>query len=192
MRPRLLPTLLLALPVACGGGSTTLDDCRSMDPGPKADECWADHAAELFRQDAEEGVKIVTTKVQDPRVRDYIWLTVTREVDPSSFRYCDRIQEEALARRCRVLVSRPHLHRELVKGQKAEGPQGAGGGPPPGAGGPPPVGPGAPPPQGATMPPPRGEGGPPPPQGAGGPPPRRGSGEASEPAPPPAGDEGAP
>ena len=133
--------LLLPL-LACGGpGSWTgPEDCEPL-RGAEADECWATHAPALFKQDPKKGVATVEQKVSDSHVRDYIWLTVTREVDPSSYQYCDRIVEKALADRCRVLVSRPHLHRELqAEQERAKAPQGAGGGPPPGGGGPPPPG----------------------------------------------------
>ncbi len=172
MRPFAAPTAalatsLLALAVGCSGGGqdwSSAADCEGLSAGSDADECWARHAPSVFKDDPARGVAIVTDEVSDPRVRDFIWLTVTREVDPSSYKYCDRIEEAALAERCRVLVSRPHLHRELLKESGGGGPKGgAQGGPPPGAGGPPPPGggPGGPPPKGAGGPPPTGA--PPPP-----------------------------
>ena len=132
--------LLAAALLAC---STTQNwsgpsDCRALSAGAERDECWAQHAAELFRTNRNEGVRVVQEDVSDQTVRDFIWLTVTREVDPSSYQYCDRIKEPALAERCKVLVSRPHLHRELLRDREATGPVGAQGGPPPGAGAPPP------------------------------------------------------
>jgi len=144
---------LLALILACSGGSwSSIEDCEGLSKGPKADECWAEYLPDVFRADAERGIELVETKIEDQRVKDFVWLTVTREVDPGSYKYCERIQEEALAERCRVLVSRPHLHRELMKGQKSGGPPGGGppGGGPPG-GGPPGGGPpGGGPPGGGT------------------------------------------
>ena len=125
-------TALAALTLGCSGGSgfSSAADCEGLSMGEQADECWAQHAAEVFRTDPNRGVEIVENNVSDQRVKDFIWLTVTREVDPSSYKYCDRIQEEALAERCRVLVSRPHLHRELLK---AGGGEDGKAGPPPGA-----------------------------------------------------------
>jgi hypothetical protein len=179
MTLRTAPAGALALSLAvvwglgsgCSRGWDGPDDCAALSPGPSADECWAAHAPEVFRTDPAKGEAIVSQQVQDAQIRDFIYLTVTREVDPSSYRYCDKIQESAIEQRCRVLVSRPHLHRELMKGSEgAEGaagggpPPGAGGGPPPGAGGPPPPG-GGPPPRGKAAPggaPPAG-GAPPPP-----------------------------
>ncbi len=134
---------IVILGAACnGGGWSSIDDCDAISAGAKADECYAEYAADVFRTDPERGIKIVEEKITDQRVKDFVWLTVTREVDPGSYKYCDRIEEEALAERCRVLVSRPHLHRELLKGGKAgDGP--SAGGPPPagGPGGPPGGGP---------------------------------------------------
>ena len=145
----------------CGGSGSWSSpaDCDALSAGADADECWARFAPDVFREDPARGITVVEEKVTDPRVRDFIWLTVTREVDPSSYKYCDRIQEPALGERCRVLVSRPHLHRELLKerdGDVEGAPAGAGGGPPPGAGGPPPPGGSAPPPPSGSPPSPNG------------------------------------
>ena len=156
---------LALLTLGCGGTEnwSTTADCEAPSSGSRQDECWAKVAPSLFRADPEGAERIVATQVGDPRVRDYIWLTVTREVDPGSYKYCDKIEEAALEERCRVLVSRPHLHRELLKGEGGQGgPPGAG---PPG-GGPPGAGPpgGGPPPGGA---PPPGGGAPAPVEGSG-------------------------
>lgn len=153
-----LPILLLL--AACGGsGGTTYDDpeqCKAMPAGAERDECWAATAAELFRSDPQNAEAIIMEQVQDPKILDFIWLTVTREVDPGSYRYCEKIQEPALAERCKVLVSRPHLHRALQQ-EGGEAPQQ--GAPPPNGG--PPMGggpPGGGPPMGggAGMAPPGG------------------------------------
>lgn len=127
---------LAAIILACTGTQewSGPDDCKALSAGTARDECWVRHAAELFREDAIAGVAAIDEQVQDQTVKDFIWLTVTREVDPSSYKYCDRIVEPAMAERCRVLVSRPHLHRELLRDRGATGPAGAQGGPPPGAG----------------------------------------------------------
>ncbi|MEC7948460.1 MAG: hypothetical protein VX265_12920 [Myxococcota bacterium] len=133
---------LAALLLACNGTQewSGPDDCKALSAGTARDECWVRHAPELFRKDANAGVAAINEQVQDQTVKDFIWLTVTREVDPSSYKYCDRIVEPAMAERCRVLVSRPHLHRELLRDRGATGPAGAQGGPPPGAGTPAPGG----------------------------------------------------
>ncbi len=142
--------------VGSGCGPAGADACRAMAAGPARDECWGQHAPELFRADPQAAAALVESEVADPQIRDFIYLTVTRDVDPSSYTWCDRIQEPALKARCRVLVSRPHLHRELIGGGAGDGPAGAGGGPPPGSG----AGPGGLPPGGGPPPP---GGGPPPP-----------------------------
>lgn len=114
-------------------------DCEGIGDAAARDDCYAVVAPALFRTDPKAGVALVEGKVTDPTVRDFIWLEVTRDVDPNTPRYCERIQDAALKDRCMVLVSRPHLHRGLVEpGQKPpKSPMGAGaGGPPPG--GPPP------------------------------------------------------
>jgi hypothetical protein len=77
-------------------------------------------APQLFREDPKEAPSIIEEQVGDSLVRDFIWLTVTREVDPGSYKYCERIQESALGERCRVLVSRPHLHRALLESAAGE------------------------------------------------------------------------
>ena len=132
-------TASLAGATACSTAPSSPADCQAMSAGNERDECWATHAPELFRStpNRAEAMAVIEQQVGDARVRDFIWLSITREVDPSTFDYCKKIEEQALAERCRVLVSRPHLHRELV-GNTKPGP----GGPPPGAG------PGGPPPGG--------------------------------------------
>ena len=130
-----MPLLALLLWACSGSAPTSLADCETMKPGPQADECWAKFLPELFRTDPQRASEQVEKQVQDQRVRDFIWLTVTREVDPGSYKYCEKIEESPLAERCRVLVSRPHLHRELSKerGGGGQPPNGPGGSPPPGS-----------------------------------------------------------
>jgi hypothetical protein len=137
---------ILLLLVACQGEPQSVAECPDLS-GSQRDECYAKYAADLFRQDPAGAEEVVNTQVSDSQVRDYIWLTVTREVDPSSYRYCDRIVEPTLGERCRVLVSRPHLHRELQREGGAPG--GSGGG---GRGGPQGARPGGPQPQGGVAP----------------------------------------
>lgn len=116
------------------------EDCAGLDL-PARDECYATVLPELFRTDPAGAVTQVEQLVSDPTVKDYIWLTVTRDVDPNSNKYCDRIKDAVLAERCRVLVSRPHLHRGLVDGNRP--PRAPMGGAPPGV---------APPPSGPVVP----------------------------------------
>lgn len=92
---------------------TSVDQCEAMSGGASQDACWAETLPALYRTERARAETLTRERVSDPRVRDYIYLTVTRDVDPGSIRYCEMIEETALKERCRVLVSRPHLHREL-------------------------------------------------------------------------------
>ncbi len=126
--------LLLLSSLACDGADpsswSTPDDCEPLAPGRARDECRAAVAAEVFRADLGAGERWVAG-ISDTLLRDYAWLTVTRDVDLRGKRYCDRIETPELAERCNTLVSRPHLLQQLQKG----GPPGQGGpkgkGPPP-------------------------------------------------------------
>ena len=110
----------------CGGHRwSSVDDCAAISDAAQKDECFADTLPGLFRTDRPRAEKLTNDEVSDVRVRDFIWLTVTREVDPGSYRYCERIQDAALAARCKVLVSRPHLHRELNSGAGQAPPTGS-------------------------------------------------------------------
>ena len=69
----------LVLATACGGAKwSSIDDCEKLSPGAKADECWAEFTPDVFRQDPQRGIELVEQKIQDPRVKDFVWLTVTR------------------------------------------------------------------------------------------------------------------
>lgn len=132
--------------LGCSGGApSTPEDCAGIGDVARRDDCYAQVAPAVFRTDPKAGVALVTTGVSDQTVRDFIWLEVTRDVDPNTDQYCQRIVDAALKERCMVLVSRPHLHRGLVQEGKKP-PKAPMGGVPPGA--PPPEG-AAPPPQGA-------------------------------------------
>ncbi len=107
--------LALLLLVGCGPEHfTSVDQCESVSSGARQDTCWAETLPELFRTERARAERMTKDRVGDSRVRDFIWLTVTRDVDPGSMRYCEFIEEAAMKDRCRVLVSRPHLHRELT------------------------------------------------------------------------------
>lgn len=105
---------LLLLALGCSKPHySTADDCEKISSGADQDTCWAETLPELYRTNRDRAEKLTRESVSDARVRDYIYLTVTRDIDPGSMRYCEMIQEAALKERCKVLVSRPHLHREL-------------------------------------------------------------------------------
>jgi len=98
---------------------SSYEDCQDLEMGAEGDDCWAQHAADFFRDAESESDRLaaeerIVARVEQTAVRDYIWLTITREVDPASYRYCEMIESPPLSERCRVLVSRPHLHRELL------------------------------------------------------------------------------
>lgn len=139
---RTIPALLLALAACTAGAPSSPEDCAAIDDVARRDDCYAQVLPDVFRTDPATGVALVDSAVTDPTVRDFIWLQVTRDVDPNTTRYCQRIQDSVLADRCRVLVSRPHLHRDLVDGS-GRAPKTPGGGPPPSGpppgGGPPPM-----------------------------------------------------
>ena len=144
-----------------------------LSQGPERDECWSLQAVALFQQNRDNPTQaetVIDEQVENPDIKDFIWLEVTKGFAPQSYRYCERIANEALKERCKTIVSRPHLHRELLQAPDGGGEALPGGPPPGGPGGPPPGGPGGPPPGGPGGPPPGGPGGPPP-GGPGGPPP---------------------
>lgn len=143
--------------IACSPSEPSVPaDCEAVLSSSAKDECYAKVAPEIFRTDPAAGQSLVEEKITDVTVRDFVYLKVTREVDPSTTRYCDRIQDRVLADRCRVLVSRPHLHRGLATppGGPPSGGPAPGGGPPPGSPPPggPPSAPSSPPPGAAPAP----------------------------------------
>ena len=142
--------MLLGLLLACTPSDPKVpSDCASVSSQSSKDDCYAKVVPDVFRTDPDQGIAMVEKEIQNQTIRDFVYLKVTREIDPSTPRYCDKIKDTILADRCRVLVSRPHLHRGLT-GQGGEG----GAPPPPGAppGSPPPGSPGS----GSTAPPPEG------------------------------------
>lgn len=107
--PRRALAFALAL-MALSGAACGPADCAARAAGPDRDACYLDQAPALFRADFEAAAAAVERDVGDPLSRDLIWLTVSREVDPSNARTCARIGDAQLAERCRAYVSRPHLH----------------------------------------------------------------------------------
>lgn len=112
----------------CSGSSTnswtTIDDCTSLQKGQIRDDCYGQFLIELFKEDANRGLQIIQQEISEPNVRDFLYLEVTRKVDPTNTRYCQLIQSTTLAKRCTTLVSRPHLHRETLRGsQPTQNPQ---------------------------------------------------------------------
>ncbi len=121
--PRVALTCWLLL-LSCGQADpstwTRPEHCEPVTPERARDECRAAVAPEVFRQDLGAGERWVAG-IGDLLIRDYAWLSVTREVDLRGKRYCDRIETPELQERCNTLVSRPHLLQQLQKGPPPKG-----------------------------------------------------------------------
>jgi hypothetical protein len=106
----------------CSGSSTndwvSVDDCSTLQKGQIRDDCYGQFLIDVFKQDANRGLRIIQEEISEPNVRDFLYLEVTRKVDPTTTRYCQLIQSTTLAKRCTTLVSRPHLHRETLRGSQ--------------------------------------------------------------------------
>ena len=105
----------------------TQSDCQALSGAKAIDACLASVAVQVVKADG-SAAEALLGSIQDPLVRDYVLLSFTREIDPSTSHWCHQIESKQFRSRCRVLVARPHLHRELVGG--------APGRPPPGTQGP--------------------------------------------------------
>lgn len=118
-----MPSLLLSLVVACSTQSqpSSLDACHGMDASPQRDECYADFLPELFLTDPPRAAELVQHGIEDSLVRDFVYLQVTRDLDPAGGRWCERISSTTVAERCRVLARRPHLQRARL-GRDADTP----------------------------------------------------------------------
>jgi len=98
---------------ACSPKWSSVADCEKETEVSLADSCYGEVLPDLFRTDPNGADQLVQARIQDPMVRDFVYLTVTREIDPSTYRWCERMQEKVLIERCRVIVGRPHLHEAL-------------------------------------------------------------------------------
>ena len=107
----------LSLFLACRNSPqpTRPEDCMAMSKGALRDDCWSDHIHSVFKQDEAQGMKVIREQISDPLIADYLWLTITREYNPSTRKYCEQINNASLKERCMVLVSRPHLHRDILR-----------------------------------------------------------------------------
>ena len=114
--------LFLVLTLACDNSTVprSSEDCMGMNKGELRDDCWSNHILSVFEENEKRGTDILNDHISDPQVADYLWLMVTRDYNPSTRKYCDRIMNSALKERCMVLVSRPHLHRDILR-RKTEG-----------------------------------------------------------------------
>ena len=108
--------MLMWILLACWAETwNSADDCEGLSKGPNKDQCWSVHLVEVFKEDLESGDRIAQAQITDSRIRDFIYLSVTREIDPSTTKWCDKMVDTALKSRCQVLVSRPHLHRDVLQ-----------------------------------------------------------------------------
>ncbi len=98
----------------------SVDDCAAIPSGNLQDDCWGHFIVDVFKTDSKRGMDIMQNKISSDSVRDYLWLEVTRKVDPTTTKFCQQIQSKTLTKRCQTLVSRPHLHRETLRGTKGK------------------------------------------------------------------------
>ena len=96
-------------------GWSTQEDCASLPAGNVKDDCYGHFIVDIFKSDAKRGMEIMQQEISNDNVRDYLWLEVTRKVDPTTTKFCQMIQSQTLLKRCQTLVSRPHLHRETLR-----------------------------------------------------------------------------
>ena len=93
----------------------TQEDCANLATGDVKDDCYGHFIVDIFKSDAKRGMEIMQQEISNDNVRDYLWLEVTRKVDPTTTKFCQLIQSQTLMKRCQTLVSRPHLHRETLR-----------------------------------------------------------------------------
>ena len=116
--------MLMWILLACWADTwSSADDCEGLSKGPNKDQCWSVHLIEVFKEDLETGDRIAQAQITDSRIRDFIYLSVTREIDPSTTKWCDKMVDTAMKSRCQVLVSRPHLHRDVLQQKKMPEPK---------------------------------------------------------------------
>ena len=96
-------------------GWSTQEDCVALPAGDVKDDCYGHFIVDIFKSDAKRGMDIMQQEISNDSVRDYLWLEITRKVDPTTTKFCQLIQSQTLMKRCQTLVSRPHLHRETLR-----------------------------------------------------------------------------
>lgn len=111
--------VIIPLTVACQStpekGWSTLEDCAALPVGNTKDDCFGQFIVDIFKSDSKRGMEIMQQEISNDSVRDYLWLEITRKVDPTTTKFCQLIQSQTLLKRCATLVSRPHLHRETLR-----------------------------------------------------------------------------
>jgi len=108
-----IPLLFL---LSCQKASwSSVQDCKTLKMGTDKDNCWSIHLLEVFSKNPQEGMTILQQEISNQRIKDFLLLEITREIDPTSLQFCQQIKDKALGDRCRLLVSRPHLHRDTLR-----------------------------------------------------------------------------
>ena len=115
-----IPFLVL---LACQQQSSwsSAEDCQKLERGVEKDNCWSVHLVDVFSANPQQGTTIIQQQISEPKVQDFLWLEMTREVDPTTMTYCKQIKDKSLLERCRLLVSRPHLHRDTLRKKENSG-----------------------------------------------------------------------
>ncbi len=103
---------------SCTNKNRSAADCSQLSQGEERDDCWSTHILELVKKNEKQAIKVVEEQVESQQIKDFIWLQITREYNPATRKYCAKIQDKALAKRCQTLVSRPHLHRDILREKK--------------------------------------------------------------------------
>ena len=109
------PVLFMACQTTPDKGWSTQEDCASLPKGNSKDDCYGHFIVNIFKSDEKLGMEIMQQEISSDNVRDYLWLEVTRKVDPTTTKFCQLIKSQTLLKRCQTLVSRPHLHRETLR-----------------------------------------------------------------------------
>ena len=108
--------LWLLLAASCDPRTyTSSAECVGVSEGVERDNCYTQTLPKLFCTDEAAGVKLVEEGVGDQVSRDFVWLQVTSKVDPYTSRWCDRIVDETLKKRCLAHRERPHLHKDVTE-----------------------------------------------------------------------------
>ena len=101
---------------------STQEDCATLPSGNVKDDCFGHFIVDIFKSDSKRGMEIMQQEISNDGVRDYLWLEITRKVDPTTTKFCQLIQSQTLMKRCQTLVSRPHLHRDTLRENKSAQP----------------------------------------------------------------------
>ena len=107
----------IVVPVSCTPSpkQNIPEECASLPMGVEKDDCWGNCIIEVFSADSQKGMQIMESEISNPKVRDFLWLEITRKINPTTMTYCKKIADKDLFNRCQTLVSRPHLHRESLR-----------------------------------------------------------------------------